>query len=346
MEQNYIFYLLCFIITFILLYQYLEYSKRIENFNILKIDDKIVLEPSADIKIGKNYTQHDSGIRSGGELRVNKLTFKNGRQTKSLDEDMLKRIKSFFNIRRMNTKKGDKLCLRDQNGKMVCCSKEELGILTGQTPFKLRIAGKKEQVSIDGKRFPSDSDLADVEYPDMFPMNVGNKPSFYDKRFIMIPPDMEETSDQDTSLKYSYWVTVPYYSESQLKSMQDEIKKASERAATAKKNRDIAIGVGVTGAVLGGIACAFSFGYGCYAAYAGIAGAAKGGTSEDTKYKKALVDVKGKTANYEAAKHRTKQELRTSYYKVPSDGFITKRSDINYYCNIENKSPGTTFSHV
>lgn len=342
MEQNYIFYLLCFIITFVLVYQYLEYSKKIENFNILKIDDKIVLEPSADIKIGKKYTQHDSGIRSGGELRVNKLTFKKRWQTKSLDEDMLKRIKSFFNIRRMNTKKGDKLCLRDKYGKMVCCSKEELGILTGQTPFKLRIAGKKEQVSIDGKLYPPTSDLADVEYPDMFPMNFGNKPSFYDKRFIMIPPDMEETSDQNTSLKhtYIYHVTVPYYSADEIKQKAKAMAEASAKAASAKKKRDA-----LTGATVGSaVACAFSFGLGCAAAV----GTGVALHSQKKKYAEASKNFANKMHDFLTAQTRTKQEERIGikHYDVPSDGYVTKRSDINYYCNIENKSPGVTFSHV
>ena len=49
----------------------------------------------------------------------------------------------------MESERGDKLCLKDKNGAEVCCNKEQLGILIGQTPFNLKLADKKLQPSIN-----------------------------------------------------------------------------------------------------------------------------------------------------------------------------------------------------
>lgn len=193
MEQNYIFIFLCFVIIVILLYQYLEYSKIIDNFNIEKIDGNITIEDGAKIKIGQRNTDDDAVIYSGGTLHVNEIT--TNAMNVYLDEDILKKMKSFIRVRRMDSKKGDKLCLKDKDGDVVCCSKEELGILTGQTPFKLKLVDKKIQPIINGEKINVKND----KYPELTGLynHSRNKNIFYNKNFIIKPECMHPITSKD-----------------------------------------------------------------------------------------------------------------------------------------------------
>ena len=195
MEQKFIFYLLSTIILIILTYQYFEYVKTIETFAIQEIEGIVTIEPNTKIKIGKKNTDNDAIINSAGVLRVNEIRLFN---YFILDEDMFKRLKSFVNIHRMESKRGDKLCLKDENGVEVCCTKEELGILTGQTPFNLKIANKKLRPSINKTAINVD----DIEYPEMTDgfTKSNNNSLFYDKKFVMLPYNMEEITGSSSEL--------------------------------------------------------------------------------------------------------------------------------------------------
>jgi len=195
MEQKFIFYLLCIVTLIIVTYQYFEYLKTIETFTIQEINGNIIIEPKTKIKIGKKNTENDAVINSAGVLRVDEIRIGN----KILDEDKFKRLKSFANIHRMESERGDKLCLKDKNGAEVCCNKEQLGILTGQTSFNLKIADKKLRPSINKTAVNVD----DIEYPEMTAgfTKSNNKSLLYDKKFVMLPYYMEEITDSGTTLK-------------------------------------------------------------------------------------------------------------------------------------------------
>lgn len=186
MEQKFIFYLLSIVILIIVTYQYKKYYKKLENFTIQEIRGNIIIEPETKIKIGKKNTENDAVINSAGILRVNEIRIGN----KILDEEKFKRLKSFADIHRMESERDDKLCLKDRNGAKVCCNKEQLGILTGQTPFNLKIADKKLQPSIN----QTDINVDDIEYPEMTAgfIKSNNNSLFYDKKFVMLPYYMEE----------------------------------------------------------------------------------------------------------------------------------------------------------
>lgn len=195
MEQKIIFYLLSSITLIIITYQYFQYLKKIDTFTIQKLDGNIRIESGVKIKIGKKYTEEDAIVNSGGILRVNKIKIGNN----ILDESMFKNIKSFANIHRLESSRGDKLCLKDENGVEVCCSKEELGILTGQTPFNLKIADKKLQPSFNKKPI----NVNDGEYPVMTSglRKTNNNSLFYDKKFVMIPSEMQEITKDSAELQ-------------------------------------------------------------------------------------------------------------------------------------------------
>lgn len=194
MEQKFIFYLLSIVTLIIVTYQYFEYLKTIETFTIQEINGNIIIEPKTKIKIGKKNTENDAVINSAGVLRVDEIRIGN----KILDENKFKRLKSFAKIHRMESERGDKLCLKDKNGAEVCCNKEQLGILTGQTPFNLKLADKKLRPSINKTAV----DVDDIEYPEMTAgfIKSNNNSLFYDKKFVMLPYYMEEITGSASKL--------------------------------------------------------------------------------------------------------------------------------------------------
>lgn len=198
MEQKFIFYLLSIVSIIILLYQYYQYLKKIEGFTLQRIDGNIIIEPGAKVKIGKKNTENDAIINSAGELRVKRIKIGN----RTLNETMFKAIKSFANIHRMETERGDKLCLKDENGITVCCNKEEMGILTGQTPFNLKIADKKVQPVIVNNNKKEPLNVDDEVYPTMTGglKRTNNNSLLYDKKFVMIPANMHEITKSSSSL--------------------------------------------------------------------------------------------------------------------------------------------------
>lgn len=198
MEQKFIFYLLSIVSITILLYQYYQYSKKIESFTLQRIDGNIIIESGAKVKIGKKNTENDAIIHSAGTLRVKKIKIGN----EMLDETMFKAIKSFANIHRMETERGDKLCLKDQNGVEVCCNKEEMGILTGQTPFNLKIADKKVQPVIIKNNKKETLNVDNEVYPTMTSglRKSSNDSVLYDKKFVMIPANMKEITKGSSTL--------------------------------------------------------------------------------------------------------------------------------------------------
>lgn len=193
MEQKLFFYLLSIMCLIILIYQYRNF--KTEKFIIQRLDGNVTIEQNAKIIIGKKNTDNDAIVNSSGILHV-KERIKIG--DKVFDENMLKKLKSYSTIYNMKSERGDKLCLKDANNNQVCCDKVEMGILTGQTPFYLKLTDKKIAYSKNGQQIIP----RDIEYPLKRGLRSTTRESiFYDKRFVMFPYNMEELTDEARGLK-------------------------------------------------------------------------------------------------------------------------------------------------
>ena len=178
MNQFYLFIVLFTITCIILLYQ----ASKFEGFvNRERINGIIALDSDKIfIDIGKK-TGNDSMLKSNNTLYVkDKIKFINGDY---IDEELFKKIKSFSEIYYFDYKKNEKLCLKDKNDKNVCCDKVNLGVLTGQTPFKFKL--------IQPKSIYEDQDVnKDEVYNSINVSRDGKKSSFYDKTFFILPRNM------------------------------------------------------------------------------------------------------------------------------------------------------------
>lgn len=193
MNQYYLFLILLTITVISLIYQSIQFKNKVkETYSNKRIlEGKVSLNsPDITIDIGSK-SPDDTLIKSTKTLYVKdsilfgiNTIFGVSTQIK-LDEDMLKKIKSFSEIYYFDSSKGQKLCLQDKEGKEVCCDKKYLGVLTGQTPFKLRLA--KPKPTYEDNEVNKDQIYESIKTP-----KDGNKTTFYDKNFVMLSNDMKQ----------------------------------------------------------------------------------------------------------------------------------------------------------
>lgn len=178
MNHFYLFIFLFIITCIILFYQ----ASAFEGFvTIEKIDGIISLDSeNIFIDVGKK-TADDAILKSNNTLYVkDKINFGGNDY---IDEELFKKIKSFSEIYYFDFKKKQKLCLKDKDDNKVCCDKVDLGVLTGQTPFKFKLVEPK---------LVYDNDVVNKDeiYGNINLSKDGKKTSFYDKSFFMLPNSM------------------------------------------------------------------------------------------------------------------------------------------------------------
>ena len=184
MPQYYLFLILIVIIITVIIYQSFNYLKlRKEAFTQQEVINGEVSIDSSNIfiDIGKK-TENDTLIKSNNTLYIKDSIRFSGNLV--MDESFFKKIKSFSESYYFDSSKNQELFLMDNSGDNVCCSKEYLGILTGQTPFQLKLAQSKNI-------YTNQPVNKDIEYDIINVQNDGKKSSVYNKNFIMLSNDMK-----------------------------------------------------------------------------------------------------------------------------------------------------------
>ena len=210
-------FLMISIISFFMLSFYL-YKKQ------LKLDNFSELGGIKIIQTNKNKLPHfginkeidkDAFISADGTLRVkNSIIFKDEEDNEfKLDENKFKKLKSFLDVFYNNTNNlgNNDLCLVDDDDNNVCIRKEELGVLTGQTPFKLNLAysktynddGEYETAHIDNQKAVEIMENELKNNNQVKPLIPSSNPlatSLFDKNFILLPGKMEDIGNHNNSL--------------------------------------------------------------------------------------------------------------------------------------------------